>query len=179
MVWHSSAKSKQTKKDTEWHTGCLKHFIYFGEYKKYFCDQINILHTASNHKTNTVTTSSHNKASNFIFCFWQHSHKSDNIFQGYFYIYWEKNPNIMVLTMKQGGYSVSKEFGIMISTISPLQTQNCHMLMECSLMVSLLIWSCSLQVSTDALLLSALWHCSKWATSQGIGSYGKRTRWVY
>lgn len=62
----------------------------------------------------------------------------------------------MVLTMKQGGYSVSKEFGIMISTISQLQTQNCHMLMECSLMVSLLIWSCSLQVSTDALLLSAL-----------------------
>lgn len=33
--------------------GCLKLFI-FGEYKKYFCDQINIIHTASNHKTNAV-----------------------------------------------------------------------------------------------------------------------------
>lgn len=77
----------------KWHNSCLKHFI---GYKKYFCDQINILHTASYHKTNTVTTSSHNKACNSIFCFWQHSHKSDNIFQGNSYVYWEKNPNIMV-----------------------------------------------------------------------------------
>lgn len=148
--------------------------LYFGEYKKYFCDQINILHTASNHKTNTVTTSSHNKASNFIFCFGQHSHKSDNIFQGYSYVYWEKKPPTYWFDDKTRKlFSFKEEFGIMISTISQLQTQNCHMLMECSLMVSLLIRSCSLQVSTDALFLSSLRHCSKWATSQGIGSYGR------
>lgn len=112
--WHLLARmwngdigheNKQINK-SEWHTGCLKHFIYIGEYKKYFCDQINIIHTASNHKTNTVTTSSHNKASNFIFCFWQHSHKSDNIFLGNSYIYWKKKRkkknNVMVWQWNKG-----------------------------------------------------------------------------
>lgn len=108
-MWYNAKQTIAKLKyinESEWPV--LFKTLYFGEYKKYFCDQINILHTASTHKTNTVTTSSHNKASNFIFCFWQHSHKSDNIFQGYSYVLRKKTPNTMVWRWNKG-YSVSKK----------------------------------------------------------------------
>lgn len=47
MNWNQKAPNNLSSRLAVWN------FI-FGKYKKYFCGQINIIHTASNHKTNTV-----------------------------------------------------------------------------------------------------------------------------